>query len=373
HSLQPDAGGGGVFPPSPICSPTTNKPIARHEHIPRTFYTAPVPQLPSISSETTSAFSLPIQTPNIPPSTFQPDSLNHMSASSYGMGSSSATTGISMGSGGRHHSSLRNELYYPPALRRGMPGTPPSSGAQQPGAPVRPPRPHNMPSEMADLVTPAPASAPVSLTAGIALGRGPPPPPPLPLSPPPKRALRRPPPPPPPPLPLPSSTRLPSPPLPVWLSVAGGSGAARGARSPIPVPLPVAAPIHMREKGQGTGRFCHQRQGGRCWERLGTGREPGFGSGSGSVKGGGARRGSWGSYWSETGPGIGKGDARGGDAKGEEKRGGVPGDCDRDRVDNQWRAGMSVSPATSEDNGMMVTGKKVASAVPSVTVPGGWI
>ncbi|KAK3947194.1 hypothetical protein QBC32DRAFT_95865 [Pseudoneurospora amorphoporcata] len=116
-------GGGGpssvMFPSSPITSPTTNKLVPRHERKPRVHGTSgSLPSLP-------------------PPALFgmhgsgAPGSRG--SLSSYGAGS---TTGPS---------SLRNETFS----FSGTTSPPPTS-------PTRPPRPHEGPLEIPDLVKPAP-------------------------------------------------------------------------------------------------------------------------------------------------------------------------------------------------------------------------
>ncbi|KAK1754733.1 hypothetical protein QBC47DRAFT_225233 [Echria macrotheca] len=131
---------GGAFPSSPICSPTTNKLIPRRERHGGSLGSLPPipPQMPfGISGGAAGTAS-------------------RGSQSSYG---ASSVTG---------HSSLRNEVLAPtstPAAHHT--GTPPSS-------PTRPPRPHDAPLEIPDLVSP---TSPLGPPPNRAL---PPPPPPIP-------------------------------------------------------------------------------------------------------------------------------------------------------------------------------------------------
>lgn len=116
-------GGGGhssvVFPSSPITSPTTNKLVPRHERTPRVHGTSgSLPSLPSPALFGMHGSGAPG---------------SRGSLSSYGAGS---TTGLS---------SLRNEAFS----YSGTASPPPTS-------PTRPPRPHEEPLEIPDLVKPAP-------------------------------------------------------------------------------------------------------------------------------------------------------------------------------------------------------------------------
>jgi len=156
---------GGNFPASPICSPTTSKLVPRHERKPHVHGGS----LGSVSVDST----LPPIPPQIALSMVGgPTGTNSRgSLSSYG---TSSMTG---------HSSLRNEITIPP------PVSPPAAAAyfsgagspNPPSSPARPPRPHDAPLEIPDLVSPA---SPTSLVAplGPPPNRALPPPPPNPLS-----------------------------------------------------------------------------------------------------------------------------------------------------------------------------------------------
>ncbi|KAK3314524.1 hypothetical protein B0H66DRAFT_593246 [Apodospora peruviana] len=133
HANGGGSNGGGAFPPSPICAPTTNKLVPRYER-------TPTPRLPQQQS-------LPL--PQI---------------------AFAAAAGTDRGSSGHSMSSLRHEI----------------TGTQAPGSPPRPPRPHEQPLEIPDLLTPAAVvTTGTSSPVGPPPSRGlpPPPPPPPPLSP----------------------------------------------------------------------------------------------------------------------------------------------------------------------------------------------
>ncbi|KAK4452486.1 hypothetical protein QBC34DRAFT_37048 [Podospora aff. communis PSN243] len=172
HHLHPGSNS-GAFPSSPICSPTTSKLIPRHER-------ARV-HAGSVSSASTTNPAVPAAS--------QSQSQSRGSLSSYGAPSASSITGTGK-------SSLRNEIspsqntYAQVPFAMGPPhsiGTATTTytvGATPPSSPIRPPRPHDAPLEIPDLVSPGPDRS--------ATGS--------PLGPPPTRALPPPPPPPPPPL-----------------------------------------------------------------------------------------------------------------------------------------------------------------------------
>jgi len=179
HRLHPSSG--GVFPSSPICSPTTNKLVPRHEKTPRVNGAS----LGIGASESAAGI--------LPPSAFALPALpgtatSRGSLSSYG--GASSTTG---------HSSLRHEVA--PQLSAGndsgsSTGPEVGTGAgtatgvcagAPPSFPNRPPRPHDAPLEIPDLVSPASPLSPLSAVSAST----------LPLGPPSNRALPPPPPPPP--------------------------------------------------------------------------------------------------------------------------------------------------------------------------------
>ncbi|KAK1772428.1 hypothetical protein QBC33DRAFT_564905 [Phialemonium atrogriseum] len=142
--------GGGVFPSSPICSPTTNRLVPRREPAPRTNHHHHHQQA-ARSSHSRSRGSL--SGGSIAPSTKSATSISATAQSS---------------------SSLRNET---------LPGTSSlslcqSQSQQQQQQPTRPPRPHETPLEIPDLVTPTTRPGPPPTKAL-------PPPPPPPLLPPP--------------------------------------------------------------------------------------------------------------------------------------------------------------------------------------------
>lgn len=182
HRLHPGSGNTGVFPASPICSPTTNKLIPRHESAPRV-------HAGSIGSTHTAATT---GTSNMAPHSFPTAMPLPGTANSRGSLSSYGTSDRSIITGTGPSSSLRNEISH----QYHMPFTAPSpvtggsrgqGTATPPGSPTRPPRPHETPLEIPDLVSPASPTG-----AGPAT--------PSRLGPPPNRSL---PPPPPPPPPLP--------------------------------------------------------------------------------------------------------------------------------------------------------------------------
>ncbi|KAK4166241.1 hypothetical protein QBC43DRAFT_298874 [Cladorrhinum sp. PSN259] len=171
-------GSSNSFPASPLCTPTTSKLIPRHERTPRA-YTGGLPLIPSPSSSS-------------PPdekykSSSYPTTLPPKIPAAYSISSSSIRTSCS----------LRHEFSPPPPppFTGGLIESPftyrnyiisGSDGGQNtppPGSPSRPPRPHDTPLEIPDLVTP-------NIAARSVIGTPP-------TSPPPTRAL-----------PLPPSTAL---------------------------------------------------------------------------------------------------------------------------------------------------------------------
>ncbi|KAK1836082.1 hypothetical protein QBC39DRAFT_410506 [Podospora conica] len=281
-AFNPGGNHGGVFPSSPICSPTTNKLVPRNEEKPR------------VHGGSFSSLTAP-NPPTAPPQAAlggPPTSMNRGSLSSYG-GASSIT----------NQSSLRNEVVisppppkttttgtqtqttqtqtpsftYPLTLGPAgttttKPRTTTTTRATPPSSPTRPPRPHDTPLEIPDLVTPASPSA-------------------APLGPPPNRAL--PPPPPPPPALLPPGNTA--------------SFSAVGGRSVIPRGVTVvrdsdATTTTGREEDSGS-EYGYEVGGG------GGGAEAG-GNGHGGAE---TTRASWGSWTPKTGGGRG---ARGGGGQG---------------------------------------------------------
>ncbi|KAK4204703.1 hypothetical protein QBC40DRAFT_329061 [Triangularia verruculosa] len=141
----------GVFPSSPICTPTTSKLVPRHERKPGG-YTGGLPPIPAP-----------------PPSIL-------FTNDSRGSAASSATAATN-----NHFLSFHND--FPPPVK---PVTQSSSpfGGTPPGSPTRPPRPHDSPLEIPDLITAMNAAAPTASTNSLVSP---------PLSPPPNRALPAPP------------------------------------------------------------------------------------------------------------------------------------------------------------------------------------
>lgn len=148
---------GGNFPTSPICSPTTNKLIPRHERKPRVHGG-------SLGSVSVGSTLPPIPPHNALSMVGGPTGTNSRgSLSSYG---ASSMTG---------HSSLRNEISIPSPVP--LPAAAHISGTgtpNPPSSPARPPRPHDAPLEIPDLISPA---SPLGPPPNRAL----PPPPPNPL------------------------------------------------------------------------------------------------------------------------------------------------------------------------------------------------
>ncbi|KAK0634576.1 hypothetical protein B0T17DRAFT_9914 [Bombardia bombarda] len=190
YSSNNNAATASGFPSSPICSPATNKLVPRHERVP------PTPR--NYTAAAAGGGGLNAGLPPIPPQIAfaAPSSRGSLGSYNGSGGSPSATTTF--------HSSLRTEFPFLSGPRtqhqqQQQHNTPPKS-------PPRPPRPHDTPLEIPDLVSPA--SPPLSSAS--------------PLGPPPTRAL----PPPPPPT---SPT-----------SAGGGNGtnSPGGMRSPPPPPPP---------------------------------------------------------------------------------------------------------------------------------------
>lgn len=271
-AFNPGGNHGGVFPSSPICSPTTNKLVPRSEEKPRvhggSFGSLTTPNLPSIPPQATLGGGPPTST-------------NRGSLSSYG-GASSVT----------NQSSLRNEVVIIPPSSKMTTGTQTQATQTQspsytfpltfgptdtkktkprtttrttpPSSPTRPPRPHDTPLEIPDLVTPASPTA-------VA-----------PLGPPPNRAL--PPPPPPPPALLPPGNTA--------------SFSAVGGRSIIPRGVTVV------RDSDATATTGAEDSGSDYGYELGGGEAGGNGQG---VE---ATRASWGSWTPRTGGGRGQGMGR---------------------------------------------------------------
>ncbi|KAK3344254.1 hypothetical protein B0T25DRAFT_322026 [Lasiosphaeria hispida] len=194
-----------VFPSSPICSPTTNKLVPRYERTPR----------PNTSSNASSSL------PPIPPQiayAVPGGGPNRGSLSSYG--GASSTTG---------HSSLRNEIPRSHPLHDTSTHNNATAGPTPPSSPTRPPRPHDTPLEIPDLVSPASPSPSLS-----------------PLGPPPNRAL----------------------PLPPGMMTSGstasftavGGTPAVGMRVPPPPPPP--PPIRSRSVGVQAPRVANEKEKG---------------------------------------------------------------------------------------------------------------
>ncbi|KAK4189841.1 hypothetical protein QBC35DRAFT_122169 [Podospora australis] len=145
--------GSTLFPTSPICTPTTSKLVPRNERTPRA-YTGGLPPIPPMM-------------PSLADS-------SRGSASSYSTASigGATTTTSHTHNVANQYSSLRNEITSPGGTA--APNTPTS--------PARPPRPHDSPLQIPDLITAATAmtSGPSSTTSLVISP---------PLSPPPTRAL----------------------------------------------------------------------------------------------------------------------------------------------------------------------------------------
>ncbi|KAB5586047.1 hypothetical protein GE09DRAFT_50268 [Coniochaeta sp. 2T2.1] len=151
--------GSAVFPSSPICSPTTNRLVPRHERTPKIYQP---PSTPHPSS--------PPPLPPLPP----PPAYFHDRDSASTLAPSTKSS-ISTGTGGISLSSLRNETVSLLSLPPPPPPPPP------PLSPTRPPRPHEAPLMIPDLVSPASPTTSSSVAAVSA--------PTSPAGPPPNRAL----------------------------------------------------------------------------------------------------------------------------------------------------------------------------------------
>ncbi|KAK4157678.1 hypothetical protein C8A00DRAFT_39959 [Chaetomidium leptoderma] len=336
-AYSPQPGGRGAFPSSPICSPTINKLIPRHERsyttaaaaTPRT-YTGYPPLIASLTPEST--FSLPIPVPGggggRVNSWTQPPNNN-----SSHRGSASAASSCYTGTGGAittssstttAHSSLRHEIPIaaPPysfasgggssSGREATPPPPPLVPAPPSSpSPCRPPRPHEAMLQIPDLVTPA-----TTTTTSLGSGRGgvdtPPPPP---LSPPPTKALPR----------TPSLVPLP---------LRGSS--APDAGSPPPAVL----------GGGGGGPPPPPEQAVSAAAGAG---QPGS-------------RGSWGS-WSGTGTVVGGGSDH--HASSSTTAIGGAAEIEAAGGESGGKTGAPVSPRTSEGSGVTATGESVVSAAVS--------
>ncbi|KAK4173551.1 hypothetical protein QBC36DRAFT_380899 [Triangularia setosa] len=144
----------GVFPSSPICTPTTSKLVPRHERTPGG-YTGGLPPIP------------------VPP----PSLL--FTSDSRGSAASSVTAT------NNHFGSFHNDFSLPTKPGGTQPSSPFGSGTP-PGSPTRPPRPHDGPLEIPDLITAAMNAPPPTASTNSLVSP--------PLSPPPNRALPAPPP-----------------------------------------------------------------------------------------------------------------------------------------------------------------------------------
>lgn len=259
HHLHPSSG--GVFPSSPICSPTTNKLVPRHEKTPRVNGAS----FGIGASESAAGI--------LPPSAFALPALP-VTATSRGSlisyGGASSTTG---------HSSLRHEVA--PQLSAGNgsgsstgPGVGTGTGTAAgvytgapPRSPNRPPRPHDAPLEIPDLVSPASPLSPLSAVSASS----------SPLGPPPNRAL--------------------PPPPPFLAGEAGGSNTASftaiGGRSLIPRGVTVLREWEGNtEDGRPQKRNDEDGDGGEYRYEGGDGYVPrgSWGSWSGTISDSGPRR-----------------------------------------------------------------------------------
>lgn len=158
-----------LFPTSPLYSPTVNKLVPRQEaggraSFPRAYNGGLPPIPPQI------AFGVPSG-----PAHGYHASRGSMGSSSFGANSLT----------GGHPSSLRNEVQA--VNYNSISGAPPPPLPPPISSPTRPPRPHDFPLEIPDLVSPNLSSQAMTLASSLP-----------PLGPPPSRALPSPPPPPPP-------------------------------------------------------------------------------------------------------------------------------------------------------------------------------
>ncbi|OIW27327.1 hypothetical protein CONLIGDRAFT_424688 [Coniochaeta ligniaria NRRL 30616] len=156
-----------VFPSSPICSPTTNRLVPRHERTPKIYGASTSSQPPSTP---------PASPPPLPPLPPVPAYFHDRGS----LGSSASTfapsTKSTISTGGNHSislSSLRNETVSLLSLPHPPPPPPP------PTSPTRPPRPHEAPLVIPDLVSPASptasASSPTMVVSTPTSPAGPPP------------------------------------------------------------------------------------------------------------------------------------------------------------------------------------------------------
>ncbi|KAM7219756.1 hypothetical protein V8F06_004790 [Rhypophila decipiens] len=140
-----------IFPPSPICSPTVNKLVPRHERTP-TPQKIPIDSLPPLPPQIASA--MPTSSAgNATGSIISRGSLRSANTTSTATYCPSSVTANS------HTSLLRHEVTLSTMSATTIL---PASCSSPPGSPPRPPRPHDTPLQIPDLLSAAPAPSSMS-------------------------------------------------------------------------------------------------------------------------------------------------------------------------------------------------------------------
>ncbi|KAM7191332.1 hypothetical protein V8F33_008935 [Rhypophila sp. PSN 637] len=140
-----------IFPPSPICSPTVNKLVPRHERTP-TPQKIPIDSLPPLPPQI--ACAMPTNSVgNATGSITSRGSLNSANTNS------TATYCPSSVTANTHTSLLRHEVTLSTMSATTIL---PASCSSPPGSPPRPPRPHDTPLQIPDLLSAAPAPSSMS-------------------------------------------------------------------------------------------------------------------------------------------------------------------------------------------------------------------
>ncbi|KAM7201174.1 hypothetical protein V8F20_004920 [Naviculisporaceae sp. PSN 640] len=159
------------FPTSPICAPTVNKLVPRHERTP-TPQKIPIESLPPLASSNGANGGN--------------GGSNSRRGSMITASNNSATYCPSSMGANSHTSLLRHEVTLSSTSSSASTVVPPHACSSPPGSPPRPPRPHDTPLEIPDLLSAAPATSSMSPPPAF---RGFSPPGPLPSPPPPPLAV----------------------------------------------------------------------------------------------------------------------------------------------------------------------------------------
>lgn len=168
-NLPPHAA--AAFPSSPICSPTINRLVPRHERTPKFYqYSSTPPSSPSF---------LPPLPP--PPAYFHDHDRGSLGSTSTFAPSTKSTTSTGVGPS-NSLSSLRNDTVSLLSLPPLPPPPPAPNPPQHQTSPTRPPRPHETPLVIPDLVSPTSPAASTTSPGVVS-------PPTSPAGPPPNRAL----------------------------------------------------------------------------------------------------------------------------------------------------------------------------------------